>query len=173
MTAFIIGYLQGTVRRLLGIASILFAFLLAAQIRGPFGDFLVSNWQQFVPEYSRMLGFGIVFMGVSIVITVLIQALYERTHVFPRFPRLDSLIGGVLGVVEAMVVIGAGIMILDSYFLGVGATLRPDELLFIRDFAHAVNVSEVERVYHHDLIPAFFTLLGGLVPSDIRAIFAV
>ncbi|HZM72027.1 MAG TPA: CvpA family protein, partial [Candidatus Polarisedimenticolia bacterium] len=37
MGLFILGFIQGTVRRLLGIASIIFSFLVAAQLREPLG----------------------------------------------------------------------------------------------------------------------------------------
>jgi len=46
---FILGFIQGTVRRLLGLAAILFSFLLAANLREPLGNFLASNWTQFHP----------------------------------------------------------------------------------------------------------------------------
>lgn len=172
MAAFIIGYLQGTVRRLLGIASILFSFLLAAQIRGPLGDFLIGNWTQFRPEYSRMLAFGLLFLVISLSFTLLIQSAYERSQVLPRFGHVDPLLGGVLGMAQAGIVIAAGVMILDSYFLGVGSTLRPAELLFLRDFAHAVDVSQAAQIFRDHLFPVFFVLLGGLIPGDVRAVFA-
>ncbi len=172
MAAFILGYLQGSIRRLLGIVSVLFSFVLAAQVRGPLGDFLIGNWTQFLPEYSRMLAFGVVFFIISLAFTLLIQNVYERSPVLPRFTYVDPLLGGVLGMVQAGIIIGAGVMILDSYFLGVGTTLRPAELLFLRDFAHAIDVSQAARIYRHDLIPAFFVLLGGLIPEDVRAVFA-
>ena len=59
--AFILGFIQGTLRRLLGLASILFSFLLAANLRDIVGGFFAQNWHQFVPQYSYMIGFGLVF----------------------------------------------------------------------------------------------------------------
>ena len=35
---FVLGYIQGTIRRLVGIGSILFSFLLAAQLSVPLGS---------------------------------------------------------------------------------------------------------------------------------------
>ena len=54
----------------------MFSFVLAAQVRGPLGDFLISNWTQFRPEYSRMLAFGVVFVVVSLAFTALIESIY-------------------------------------------------------------------------------------------------
>jgi uncharacterized membrane protein required for colicin V production len=170
VAAFIVGYVQGTIRRLLGIASILFSLVLAAQIRGPLGDFLVSNWT-FPPEYSRMLAFGIVFVILALVFTIIIQSVYEHSPILPRFPHVDPIVGGLLGIVEAGIVIGAAILILDSYFRGAGLEVKPTELIFLRDFHHAIDVSQTASIYRHDLIPAFFVLLGGLIPEEIRALF--
>ena len=59
---FILGFLQGTIRRLLDLLAVAFSFLLAMQIRGPLGDFLAQNWTQFPPEYAVMFGFLLAFV---------------------------------------------------------------------------------------------------------------
>ena len=170
-TAFIIGYLQGAVRRLLGIASIVFALIFAAQVRGPLGDFLIGNWTQFPPDYSRMLAFGLVFVVTAIALTIVIENFYERSPIMPRYPLVDPIVGGLLGIVEAGVIIGAGIMILDSYFRGVGIDAHPTEIFALRDFDHAVDVSQTAKIFRHDLIPDFLFLVGFFIPEDIRALF--
>ena len=40
MAFFVLGFAQGTIRRLIGIASILFSFLFAANIAEPLGEYL-------------------------------------------------------------------------------------------------------------------------------------
>lgn len=171
MTAFVIGYLQGAIRRLLGIASILFALVFAAQIRGPFGDFLVGNWTQYPPEYTRMLAFGIVFMVLAVAFTIMIENFYERSPILPRFRLADPIIGGILGVFQAGIIVGAVILILDSYFKGVGLAFWPTEFLLLRDFNHAVDVSQTAKFYRHDFIPVFFFFLGALIPEEIRRLY--
>ena len=47
---FVLGFAQGTIRRLIGIASILFSFLFAANIADPLSDFLAANWTDQNPE---------------------------------------------------------------------------------------------------------------------------
>ena len=44
---FVLGFAQGTIRRLIGIGSILFSFLFAANLADPLGRFLGDNWTQF------------------------------------------------------------------------------------------------------------------------------
>lgn len=171
LAAFIVGYLQGAIRRLLGIASIVFSLVLAAQIRNPLSDFLISNWTQFLPEYSRMLAFGLVFVVAVLAFTIVIESFYERSAILPRYHLVDPIVGGILGVFQALIIIGAAIMILDSYFRSVGAAVHTAELLFVRDFFNAIDVSQTAKIFRHDLIPAFFVLLGGLFPEDVRALF--
>jgi uncharacterized membrane protein required for colicin V production len=169
--AFVVGYVQGTVRRVFGIGANLFSLILAAQIRGPFGDFLIGNWTQFPPLYSRMLAFGFVFVVATVAFTIVIENVYERSPVLPRFPYADHILGGLLGIVEGLVIIGAVIMILDSYFRIAGPIPVPSEILILRDFDHAVDVSQVARIYRHDLIPDFLFFVGFFIPEELRALF--
>ena len=49
---FILGFIQGVIRRVVGILSIVFSFFLAAQLQVPLGSFLGDNWHQFPREYG-------------------------------------------------------------------------------------------------------------------------
>ena len=169
--AFIIGYLQGTVRRLLGVTSIIFSLIVASHLRDPIGSFLAENWVTLPSEYSRMIAFAFAFTVVVVAFSIVIQAVYERSRIVPRFPALDPLVGGVLGMVEAGVLIGAGVLILDSYFRTTGVILSPAEFISLRDLDHAVDVSLTAKILRNDLIPAFFFLLGGFIPEEIRRLF--
>ena len=66
---FVLGFAQGTIRRLLGLAAVMFSFLLAANLRDPLGSFLATNWTQFPREYAYMIGFLTVFLAASSTIT--------------------------------------------------------------------------------------------------------
>ena len=66
MAFFVLGFAQGTIRRLIGIGSILFSFLFAANVAEPLGNYLGSNWTQFSKEYATMIGFMTVFLASSI-----------------------------------------------------------------------------------------------------------
>ena len=105
---FVLGFAQGVVRRLLGIAIVVFSFLLAANLRDALGSFLASNWTQFPPEYSYMLAFGFLFVVFMVVGTIIIQMTYKPAPLFSKAPVLDELLGGVLGVVQALLIVAAG-----------------------------------------------------------------
>ena len=111
---FVLGFAQGTIRRLIGIASILFSFLLAANLADPLGQFLKANWTDQNPEYSYMVGFLTVFVAASVAFALVIQGFYKPQPLFEKARFVDELIGGVLGVLQAGIILGAFIVILDS-----------------------------------------------------------
>ena len=118
-----------------------------------------------------MLGFALVFLVAAIAFAIVIENFYERSPVMPRYPLVDPILGGILGVIEAGVIIGAGIIILDSYFRGAGAIPASTEIFPLRDLDHAIDVSQTAKIFRQDLIPGFFFLVGWLIPEDIRALF--
>lgn len=171
VAAFILGFLQGSVRRLIGIAAAVFSLILAAQMRTPIGDYLAGNWVQFPPGYTHMLAFGAVFIISVIVIAILTQVYYERSPLLPKAPLADPLLGGLLGIVEALFLIGGLIMVLDSYFLTPNLITGAGEFVVIRDFQSAVDVSRTAALFRHDLFPAFFFVIGLLIPEDLRSLY--
>ncbi|MGZ8501749.1 MAG: CvpA family protein [Candidatus Limnocylindrales bacterium] len=167
---FVLGYAQGVVRRLLGIVSIAFSFLLAANLRDTLGSFFATNWTQFPREYSYMIAFAILFALSTVIFALIIQSYYKRAPIFAKYPVLDELLGGVLGVVEALLLIGCGIAVLDSFYR-LPIAIGGQEVQQLREFYNTVNASATADVFRSTLIPAFVTITGPLVPSDIQALF--
>jgi membrane protein required for colicin V production len=165
---FIVGYIQGTIRRLLGIASILFSFLLAANLRDPLGGFFAANWTQFGAEYSYLIAFGVVFAIAVVGFSLTIQTFYTKVELFEKYPVVDEILGGVLGILQGMIILGAIIAILDSFFLVPGIPPDSDELPFLRALFDALNPSGAALLYRDTLLPAFFAVFGPLLPEVIR-----
>jgi uncharacterized membrane protein required for colicin V production len=169
MAFFVLGFAQGTIRRLIGIASIMFSFLFAANIAEPLGAYLGQNWTQFSKEYSLMIGFGTVFFASAIAFALVAQGLYKSQPLFPKARFLDELIGGILGLVEAALIFGAVLIILDSFFALRGIAADPQELPFLRDFWTALDGSNAAVLFRDTLIPAFFTVFGFLIPDWLES----
>jgi uncharacterized membrane protein required for colicin V production len=168
---FVLGYIQGTIRRLLGLASIIFAFLLAGQLRDPLGAFLASNWTQYAPEYSYMLAYLFVFTFTGILFTIIVQSFYHTQPLFENARFVDEVLGGVLGIVEGLVLIGCGIIILDSYFRIPGLPDAKTWLPFLPAIFALYDPSTTAQIFRSTLIPAAFALIGALIPADVRALF--
>ncbi len=168
---FVLGFAQGTIRRLIGIASILFSFLFAANIAKPLGDYLGQNWTQFSKEYSLMIGFATVFFASAIAFALVAQGLYKSQPLFPKARFLDEIIGGILGLIEAALIFGAVLVILDSFFALPGIAADPQELPFLRDFWTALDGSNAAVLFRDTLIPGFFAVFGFLIPDWLEVLY--
>jgi uncharacterized membrane protein required for colicin V production len=168
---FVLGFAQGTIRRLLGILSILFSFLLAASLAGPLSDFLGANWRQFSPEYSYMVGFLTVFVASSVAFALVIQGFYKPQPLFQKARFADEILGGILGVVQAALIFGALLIILDSFFRIPGIPADADELPFLREIWTAIDPTKTAEFFRETLIPFFFLLTGLFIPDRIEAMY--
>ena len=125
---FVLGFAQGTIRRLLGIGSILFSWFLAANLAQPLSEFLGKNWTQFPKEYSYMVGFLTVFVASAIAFALVIQVFYKPQPLFQKARFADEIIGGLLGLLQAALIFGGLLVILDSFFRIPGIEPFPTEL---------------------------------------------
>jgi membrane protein required for colicin V production len=169
---FVLGFAQGTIRRLLGLASIVFSFLLASQLREPLGGFLGTNWTQLPKEYDLMFGYLVAFVAAAVAFSVVIQGFYKKQPLFEKYSFVDELIGGLLGIVQGAVILGALIVILDSFYRVPGIAPDADEIKVLRDFFTAYNTSQTGDLFRQALIPASFAVVGGLIPPDVRSFFS-
>ncbi len=166
---FFLGVVQGAIRRLLGIASMLVAFILAANLRNPVGDFLAGNWTQFDLGYNRLLAFGIVFAAGSVAASITIQGFYKRQDLSTEHPIADDIVGGLLGLLQGIVVLTMLVIIFNSYTLppphtGDVAQVRDAQNLII----HQSNIAGADKDF---LVPPFVHALSPLLPGDLVALF--
>src|SRR5690242_10254846 len=116
LAMFVLGYAQGVVRRLLGMAAVAFAIVLGAYLRAPLGAYLANEWTNIDDTYSFMVAFGAVFLATWITLTIGIQIMYRPAPLFQKYPVLDEILGGLLGVLEGFIILVAILLILDPYF---------------------------------------------------------
>jgi uncharacterized membrane protein required for colicin V production len=165
---FILGFMQGPIRRLLGILALVFAFLLAANLRDPFGDWLGGYWTQFSRQYVHQIAFLVLFGVGSAVLTVLIQGFYKRTEILSDHPAVEELLGGAFGMLEGVVVIALVVVILDS---------TPDtghygaEVAQLRQVQDLVDGSSLCAFVRDVLVPPFVHIFGIALPPDLLTRF--
>ena len=168
---FVLGFAQGTIRRLIGIASILFSFLFAANLSEPLGAFLGSNWAQFSRQYAYMIGFGTVFVAASLAFALVVQGFYKPQPLFAKARFVDEIIGGLLGLVQAGLILIAVIVILGSFFLIPGIAKDPQELIGLRDLWTALESSKIVDFFQSTIIPGFFVVFDLFIPDSIQVWF--
>ena len=168
---FVLGFAQGTIRRLIGILSVLFSFLFAALLAAPLGSFLGDHWTQFAREYSYMIGFGTVFSASVIALALVVQSYYKPQQLFKKARFADEVLGGFLGLIQAALIFGAVLIILDSFFLLPNIPQDPQELPFLRDFWGGLDNTQFALLFRNSLIPAAFVVIGLFVPDKIKALY--
>jgi uncharacterized membrane protein required for colicin V production len=168
---FVLGCIQGTIRRILGLASMLFSFLFAANLRDPLGGYLAQNWNDYPDEYAVMLGFGLVFVAATIAFTLVIQGFYHKQDLFKKATFADELIGGVLGIIQGAFLILAIIIILDSFFQIPTIPKSVNEFPWLRAFWEAIDSSTTAEIFRSRVIPGFITVFGLLIPTDLQAFY--
>ncbi|MEA2608667.1 MAG: hypothetical protein QOJ75_910 [Chloroflexota bacterium] len=168
---FVLGFAQGTIRRLIGILCVLFSFLFAANLADPLGRFLGDNWTQFPRQYSYMIGFGTIFVAAVIAFALVVQSYYKPQQLFKKARFADEVLGGILGLVQAAIIFGAVLIILDSFFRIPGIAPDAQELPFLRDFWGGLDGTKTASFFRTVLIPDTFLVIGFLIPSNLQSLY--
>ena len=174
LAMFVVGYAQGVVRRLLGIGAILFALILGAQLRQPVGQYLTNQWTTIAPAYSFMVGFGAVFVAAAVTLSLAIQLTYRPAPLFPKYPVLDEVLGGLLGVLEGIIILVAILLITDPYYTA--AAFRDNagfgEFRLLRSVHEWLDPTLTVDLLRNTFVPVILAVLGFLFPQDVRDTFA-
>jgi len=163
-----LGVLQGAIRRLLGIGANLVAFVLAANLRDPVGDFLSRNWVQFGLGYDRLLAFVIIFVVACVAASIATEAFYKRVDISAEHPIADDVVGGLLGLAQGFLLLLMVAIIFNSYTL---PTALPGDLTPVRDVQNLIQQSHIAGALNDHVAPLFVHVLGPLLPSDLVSIF--
>lgn len=164
--SFVLGYFQGAIRQMLGLLAWLFAFLLAANLRAPLGEWFSRYWTDLPTGYSRMLAFGIAFIVLLIAANVAIELLYKRISLTRRWSVLDELVGGALGAVLFLLILSTFVIILDSFYRVGG--LGGNDVRWIREIYVAFTTSNFIATLKVAFIPALVGIFGFFLPSEVR-----
>jgi uncharacterized membrane protein required for colicin V production len=168
-TFFFLGVAQGAIRRLIGMGSMLFAFIVAGNMRDSAGDFLAGNWTQFDRGYNRLLAFVIIFIVVSVASTITTQGFYKRTEISAEHPILDDVVGGLLGLVQGLMLLLFVVIILNSYAL---PPAHSGDVTQLRDAQRLiVDQSHISEWVKQVLAPTFLHILSPLLPNDLVSLF--
>jgi uncharacterized membrane protein required for colicin V production len=171
---FVLGYAQGVIRRLLGIAAIIFAIVLGAQLRAPLGAYLAEEWSGIDDEYSFMVAFGAIFVATALTLSIGIQIMYRPAPLFQRYPVLDEILGGILGVIQGFIILIALLLILDPYYNQplVRETVGFGEFTLLRTLHGYLDDSLTADILRHNVIPVILSVFGFLFAQDVRDAFA-
>jgi uncharacterized membrane protein required for colicin V production len=164
----ILGVMQGAIRRILGLISFLFAFLVAASLRDPVGGILANNWTQYTSGYNHLLAFVGIFIVGAVGLSILIQGFYKRTEIYAKQPIVDDIIGGALGLLQGMLLLTVVVIILNSYTL---TSTETGDVGVLRQAQDLIHKSAIAGGVKDVIAPPFVHVLAFFLPSDLVAHF--
>lgn len=172
VSVLVVGFFWGAARSLFLLAAWLFAFLAGAYLQLELGGYLASQWTDFVPSFNEMAAYGIIFVGLMIAAPIVIMVITRGSQRLSRFQVLDDLIGAFFAVFVGVLSIAA-IMIILSTFYGTGFELVDDKggPVWTADLYQSLRDSNIGTGIEEQLIPIIGTVIGPLLPPDVREVF--
>ena len=82
---------------------------------------------------------------------------------------LDQALGALFGGIEALLLISAAIVILDTYFGKTGALATEPGLGFLKTVSQQLDSSTIGQFLIHTTVPFVLAILGPLLPKDISS----
>lgn len=156
------GWRVGAVRTLVGIAAALLGVYLAAVGRGP----LTALISTALPAVDPLLiGAFAVVGGAWLFIWIgswLLGATLRALLRMVRLGALDTLLGGLLGLVQGVLVVGALVFVADAV-QSFGGTVGA-----VASVSTAISTSTAATLARSDLFPLIETLIGGWLPEALR-----
>ena len=163
--AFLVGVIRGALRQLITLGAWLVTFVLAAYVREPVGEWIAAQ-SDYSREYVDMLGFGLAFIVLFGLALVVIQIGGRTVELIER-PGFDELLGGILGLAWAVMAITALLIVLDTYYANPLSVTN--ELAVVRDLNTQLRDSTIGGALHRSAVPGLLSLLGPLLPAEVRA----
>jgi uncharacterized membrane protein required for colicin V production len=161
----IVGYGQGLVRQIVGLAVLYIGTILGAQYFSLVADFIQYVFKSASVRLVNAVGFFLILAAVTAAISWLV---FDAYHVrrLKSFPRLDHVGGSVLGLFTAVIIIS---VLLPVLAFGTGETwLWGESTRFL--VVDGMRTSRLIPLF--DLLkPGLLHLLGPWMPGGLPAIF--
>ena len=164
------GWRTGLLRRLAGLAFIAIALIAGAYIRIPVGTVVAGVFTDLPPEYADMVGYAVAFGIIVTALNLISGPILSRATVGGFSQVTDRTLGAALGGVEAVFIISAAIVILDTYFGSAGPLAGVPGLGFLTSVSDALDASAIGQFLAKTTVPLVLTILGPLLPDDITSI---
>jgi uncharacterized membrane protein required for colicin V production len=97
------------------------------------------------------------------------QGFYKRTDISADHPIIDDIVGGLLGLVQGLIILTIVVTILGSYPLPPARPGDVDQLRSVQDMI--LNQSHIAAWLKSGIVPAFVHILGVLLPPDLVSTF--
>lgn len=163
------GWASGFLRRLAGLAYIAISLVAGAYLRQPAGAIVNSVFPQIPPAYADMVGYSVVFSVLVAALNIITAPMFKTASI-GLSRRLDQVLGAIFGGIEAILLISAAIVILDTYFGTAGSLGKDPGLGFLKEISRALDASTIGQFLIHTTVPFVLAVLGPLLPKDVHSL---
>ena len=163
------GWKHGFVRRLAGLGFFALSFVLGAWLQGPAGA-LVHVFLPKIPQpLANVVGYSIAFTLILVAFNAFSAGVLSKLAVQGWSKVTNKSLGAALGLLEAVLILSAVIVILHAYSAADLPAVGVD-LDFIHDVRVAVDHSTIGKLLEGTTVPLVLLLLGPLLPHDLKSI---
>jgi len=164
------GWRTGFLRRVLGLAFMVAAFLAGAYFRVPVGAAAAAFFPKIPTDYANLVGYAIVFPVVLAALHIVSARLIGDVRLHGISKELDQALGAVVGGVEAVLILSAVVVILDTYFGTSSHLAQSGDYAYLKSLTQAFNASTTVGLLRGSTVPLVLAVLGPLLPTDLRSI---
>ena len=164
------GWRTGLLRRLAGLAFIAIGLITGAYLRVPVGALVAGFFKEVPPEYADMVGYAVTFVVIVTALNLVSGPILSRATVGGFSQVTDRSLGAVIGGVEAVLIISAAIVILDTYFGTTGPLAGVPGLGILTSVSEALDESAIGQFLIGTTVPLVLTILGPLLPKDVTSV---
>jgi uncharacterized membrane protein required for colicin V production len=172
VSTLLVGFFWGAARSLMLLAAWLLAFLAGAYLRLELGSYLARQWNNYPAGFSEMAAFGLIFVGVLLAAPVVIMLLSRGNQKVTRSQVLDDLAGATFAVFAAVLGIAGVLIVLATYYGPADVFIdNPGGPEWTASFYQTLVNSTIGAGVNEHLVPLVGTLLGPILPADVREVF--
>ncbi len=164
------GFRSGFLKRLFGIVFAIVSLLVTAYFRYPVAAITSTFFKSIPEEYAQLVASIILFPAILTILHLVSRKTIERINVQGLTKELDSVLGAILGGVEAILILSALVVIVDAYFGTGSAAIKGVSSGPIKDLVAAFNASETVKILRDTTVPIVLAILGPFLPKDLKSV---
>lgn len=172
VSTLIVGFFWGAARSVMLLAGWLLAFLAGAYLKLELGSYLARQWTNYPPSFSEMAAFGIIFMGLLLAAPIAIVIITRGNQRVSKYQVLDDFAGALFAVFVAVLGIAGLIIVMSTYYGPADDFIAnaggPEWTVLL--YESIVN-SNIGMGVNEHLVPLIGTVLGPILPVDVREVF--
>ncbi len=172
VSTLVVGFFWGAARSVLLLGAWLLAFLVAAYLKIELGDYLMQQWRNFPPGFNDMAAFGLIYIALLVAAPVVIFIGTRGSQSVSRYQVLDDLVGALFAVFAAVLGIAGLLIVLSTFYPAEGGVVDPGGgPLWTASLYQSLLSSTIGGSIDRHLVPIIGTLLGPILPQDVREVF--